>query len=63
MPEQFLDLPQIRAHIQKVGRVAMPQSMRMDVLVQIRTPSALAQDSACFPCRESPRFFFPPHPQ
>ena len=30
LAQQFLDLSKIRAHVKKVGRVTMPQSMGMD---------------------------------
>ena len=46
MAQQLLDLAQIGPHIEQMGRVAVAQPMRVDVVGDARAASPGAQDAA-----------------
>ena len=52
VPEQLLNLAQIGAHIEEVSGVAVPKSMRMDMLVQVRPDGPLAKNAPRLTRRE-----------
>ena len=63
MAKEFLDLSQVSAHIEQMGRITMAQSMRMDVLTQVRANRALSQNPSRLTRRKPSRLFIPPRTQ
>ena len=63
VPEQLLNFAQIGAHIEEVGSVAVPKSMRMNVLVQVRPDGSLAKNTPCLTRREPSRSPFASSPK
>ena len=53
--EQFLNLAKVSAHVEQMGGVTMPKSMRMDMLIQIRTDRALTEDPSSLASRKPTR--------
>ena len=44
--EQFLNLPEIRTHVEKMRRVAVPKSVRVHSIRNAHPPSARLEDPA-----------------
>ena len=63
MTEQFLNLAQIGTHIEQMGRIAMPKSMGVNMLIQIRTDGSLSQDPTRLASSEPTRTTFTPRPK
>jgi hypothetical protein len=63
VPEKLLNLAQVRPHIEQMSRITVTQAMGMDVFPQIRTDTALTENSARFSGCETPWFLLPARPQ
>lgn len=63
MPQQLLDLSQVRTHVEQVRGIAMAQTVGVHAIGNPGGQSTALQQAPNIPVTEPPNLVVPPHPQ